>query len=213
MGTRGFWGFVHNDVERLTYNHFDSYPSGLGADLLTWARAQDWDKVRQRVIDLQVVDEQAEPSENERIRVADFTDSRVSTGTDWYSALRHCQGDPEMTLASGYMIDSHEFPLDSLFAEYGYVFNLDDGTFEVYRGFQKDVPKSGRWAGRPTAEENLLNHSKHVEWCRENGREPFYPETPDYKAVTLWRVWPLHDLPTMEEFDKALGEDSDPHSL
>jgi hypothetical protein len=38
MGTRGTWGFVLDDREKLTYNHFDSYPDGLGADLLNWLR-------------------------------------------------------------------------------------------------------------------------------------------------------------------------------
>ena len=35
MGTRGAWGFlVDGDDSRITYNHFDSYPSGLGANLV-----------------------------------------------------------------------------------------------------------------------------------------------------------------------------------
>jgi len=188
MGTRGAWGFVLNGSERLTYNHFDSYPSGLGIDLLAWARQADWDKVREQVMNMTIVDEDGTPTEDEREQVAEYTDTHVSTGSDWYSALRHTQGDPEKTLRSGFMTDGSAFPLDSLFCEYAYVFNLDDGTFEVYQGFQKTRPTCGRWAGRPTPEEE---------------REP------EYKAVRLWEVWPLHDLPTQEQFTERLIGDSE----
>ena len=33
MGTRGFWGVRDNGRTRFTYNHFDSYPTGLGVDV------------------------------------------------------------------------------------------------------------------------------------------------------------------------------------
>ena len=30
MGTRGAYGFRINDKDKVTYNHFDSYPDGFG---------------------------------------------------------------------------------------------------------------------------------------------------------------------------------------
>ena len=30
MGTRGLWGFRKDGKDKLTYNHFDSYPDCLG---------------------------------------------------------------------------------------------------------------------------------------------------------------------------------------
>jgi len=33
-GTRGIIGFRLNSQDKLTYNHFDSYPDGLGVALL-----------------------------------------------------------------------------------------------------------------------------------------------------------------------------------
>lgn len=58
MGTRGSWGFVLNGKRWETYNHFDSYPSGLGEDLLSWAReVQDWSVVADRVASLTLVDQ------------------------------------------------------------------------------------------------------------------------------------------------------------
>jgi len=207
MGTRGAWGFVHNGVERITYNHFDSYFDGLGADLLAWARQADWDKVRQQVTDLHMVDETEAPNDDERAQVADYTDSGVSTGTDWYSALRHCQGDPEKTLASGFMIDSTGFPVDSLFCEYAYIFDLDSGTFEVYVGFNKTLPTAGRWAGRPTPEEDNDHYARHVEWCKEQGREPWLPKESEYKAVRLVEVFNLYDLPSEPQWTERFVGD------
>ena len=33
MGTRGLLGFIIAGCRRASYNHFDSYPSGLGAQV------------------------------------------------------------------------------------------------------------------------------------------------------------------------------------
>ncbi len=209
MGTRGAWGFVINDNARLTYNHFDSYPEGLGSDILAWARqVSDWDKVKQQAMDLHMVNEQESPTEEEALKVAEFSDSGVSTGQDWYAALRKCQGDPDATLRSGYMTENSEFPLDSLFCEWAYLIDLDKGVFEVYQGFQTEVPTAGRWAGRPTAEEDNDRYAAHVEWCKANGREPWDDRVSKYKAVMLREVWPLHDLPTDAEWSERLvGDD------
>lgn len=40
MGTRGFVGFVIDGQEKIGYNHFDSYPDGLGVDVLSWLRGE-----------------------------------------------------------------------------------------------------------------------------------------------------------------------------
>lgn len=43
MSTRGLWGYIHNEYEFLTYNHFDSYPEGLGLITLSHARKAEAD--------------------------------------------------------------------------------------------------------------------------------------------------------------------------
>jgi hypothetical protein len=209
MGTRGFWGFIHNGVERITYNHFDSYPSALGEDLLAWAREADWNKVREQVKNLTIVDESSTPNEDERLKFAG-THENVSSGDDWYSYLRGNQGDPQKTLDSGYMIDSHDFPLDSLFAEWGYIFDLDAETLDVYRGFQKTVPSAGRWAGRPTTEEDAAAYVEHVEWCKAQDppREPWMPQESAYKAVRMVATFPLDALPDPALFNAEANEET-----
>lgn len=126
MSTRGTWGFVLDGKEYLTYNHSDSYPSGLGTDVLSWARQADWSKVREQVAALTLVEEQDEPTAEEIAKLG-VTPRNVSTGRDWYSALRDFQGEPQATLDLGYMTDHHG---DA--EEWGYVFDLDAGTFKVY---------------------------------------------------------------------------------
>lgn len=39
MGTRGTFGFRIDGVEKLTYNHYDSYPEGLGDEVVEWVLA------------------------------------------------------------------------------------------------------------------------------------------------------------------------------
>jgi hypothetical protein len=46
MGTRGTWGFVLDGEEKLTYNHFDSYPDCLGVEVL--------DALRERIAEVGV---------------------------------------------------------------------------------------------------------------------------------------------------------------
>lgn len=34
MGTSGLFGFVYNGKYYVVYNHYDSYPDGLGQDII-----------------------------------------------------------------------------------------------------------------------------------------------------------------------------------
>ena len=210
MGTRGAWGFVHEGREYLTYNHFDSYPDGLGGDLLRWAAGvTSWDSVRNDVTLLRLVDSQDTPTPDELTSYAASLDSRVSSGDDWYALLRGNQGDPAATLAAGVMIEGNTFPVDSLFCEWAYVFDLDAGTFEVYQGFQTSLPTEGRWAGRPTTEEDAEAYEAHVAWCAENDRDPWIPRTSEYKAVQRVGVWPLDALPSMDDLLAVAAEEAE----
>jgi hypothetical protein len=191
MGTRGFITFAVNDEEKTAYNHWDSYPDGLGLAVLGWLReaAKDPAALRQQAAALQVASPGSAPTDEDVARLAGFADQGVGTGSlrDWYVLLRATQGEPGLMLAAGVIEDARDFPLDSLFAEWGYVIDLDgDGLFEVYRGFQKQPHDLGRFASR----------------SEPGGNHGYYP-------CARTARWPLAALPGNEEFLAQLREDDD----
>jgi hypothetical protein len=202
MGTRGFIGFVADGGEKIAYNHFDSYPGGLGIDMLGWLRfavgdlenpAGGVDALRERVRAIRVVDGSTTPTPEDIERLSEWANTRVSRQSldDWYCLLRETQGNPGNIVAAGVLIDSSDFPRDSLFAEWGYVVDLDASVFEAYKGFQKTRPEAGRFKDREP-----VDHPR-------GGKSEYYP-------VALAASWPLDTLPPDEEFLAALegGEDA-----
>jgi hypothetical protein len=195
MGTRGVIGFVVDGQEKLTYNHFDSYPSGVGYEVLNWLRTlsgskldEVWDKAK--ALTLVNADDKPTPGQIEALKT--YADQGVSTNQldDWYVLLRQAQGSLGAFLDAGYAPDSHEFPLDSLFCEWAYVIDFDQIVFEVYKGFQKVQPTEGRWKDA----ERLPNH-------RGDGPSDYWP-------VQRVGVWSLERLPDDAEF-LALDAPSD----
>jgi hypothetical protein len=125
MGTRGFWGFVVDGQDKFTYNHFDSYPEGLGSDLMKAFRKTDLNTLKDRVRAIVMVGEDAKPTDAEQATYGEFWHD-VSTGKDWYSLLRDLQGDFERQLEAGVMVETVGFQ------EYGYVFDLDKNVLRLY---------------------------------------------------------------------------------
>jgi hypothetical protein len=192
MSTRGFVGFVADGQEKIAYNHFDSYPDGLGVAVLEWLHkaGTDIEAIKARAVALRVVTTDTDP-----VTDADIEALRPWTNTevgghkdrpDWYQLLRETQGNPEQMLAAGVIEDAHEFPLDSLFAEWGYVVDFDAGVFEVYQGFQEQPHDRGRFADRePTLEPRTTT-----------GARTWYP-------CALVASWPLGKLPDKDAFRVA----------
>lgn len=177
MGTRGLFGFVVDGEVKVTYNHADSYPSGLGSDVLDWLKRADLDDAAARARQLELVTDAVPPTPAQVERLRQFHDPRVSTGstTEWYSLLRHTQGDPAAVLAAGVMLDGVAFAADSLFCEWAYVVDFDRQKLEVYRGFQTAPHADGRFAS----------------------------DTPDrrgYYPIRLVAEFSFDDLPPDEEF-------------
>ena len=147
MGTRGAYGFHKGGVDKIAYNHWDSYPTGLGADVAAFV-CQHTDEEMATIFDrIVIVDTKEKPTSDQIAECMPFFDGNVSEQTpeDWYCLLRKAQGNLE-AYAGGlrYMIGQADFLKDSLFCEWGYVINLDKGVLEVYRGFQK-APSKNRY--------------------------------------------------------------------
>ena len=202
MGTRGAFGVIIGEQEKIGYNQFDSYPDGYGIENLSWLRAVDHTTVRRLATAAKVVSNDRRPSKEEQEFLALYADTNVSEQSleDWYCLLHKTHGSIDLMLQSGYIEDCSSFPLDSLFCEWAYIVDLDEDVFEVYQGFVKGRPTLGRWAGRPTPEEDAANFQKHLDWCEKEGREPWFPETAEYGAVGLIARWRLDALPSDEEF-------------
>jgi hypothetical protein len=85
-------------------------------------------------------------------------------------------------LQAGVTADASDFPMDSLYCEWGYLIDVDTATFEVYTGFQKAPHDAGRFAHRP-------------------------PTNEDYYPVALAASWPFTALPGPRQFMDQLGQD------
>jgi hypothetical protein len=175
MGTRGFLGWKIDGQVTLTYNHFDSYPTGLGVQVVSDLREQDVTTLKDRLAGVAKVEGQDVPTEEELILFAELVPN-VTADRDWYNTLHHLQGDLAGILDSRITPEvGEDWARDSLFCEWGYLIDLDDNELQVYKGFQQGaVPIVGRWA---------------TDTPNENG----------YLPVSLIDAWPLTDLPSDEE--------------
>jgi hypothetical protein len=163
MGTRGALGFACNQTLKVTYNHYDSYPDGLGNEVVEFCNKvkadKGWDKLKEKVSALQLVKDNQKPTASQKKAYAEFTNMGVGdqSDDDWYCLLRNAQGVEGLNAVYDgkvhHMIDSKEFVKDSLFCEYAYVIDLDKMTFDVFRGFQKTAQKGNPFGEKPNKDE------------------------------------------------------------
>lgn len=152
MGTRGFVGFNAEGRETITYNHWDSYPDGLGVAVLHFLRNMTPDdeiRYRDQAIRIKHINNDVPPTRDEIVELIKYSNLSVSEqdASDWYCLLRETHGNPRLILGCGYAAHDDAWPLDSLFCEWGYLVDFDARKLEVYEGFQTSPVTEGRWAG------------------------------------------------------------------
>jgi len=159
MSTRGQVGYIHQGKYAGTYNHSDSYPDGLGEDVVAAVReVKDWDKFKENYAKLKWVSRDYKPSEEEIEANSRHADLRVSEQklTDVYCLLRNIQGADQIPLIDRgevtLMIDNKDFIKDSLFCEYAYVLDLDNMMLEFYEGYQRVKQPGNRFKKAPKSE-------------------------------------------------------------
>ncbi len=141
MSTRGAWGLRKNGQDKLTYNHYDSYPSGLGRTIAEFVAKTPVTKLHGIFDRVELVEEEGGLSPEQQSALG------AKPGSTWYNALRYAQGEPDAYLNGlAYMTDGAFFMHDGLCCEWAYVINLDTGRLEVYKGFQT-TKGEGRYAG------------------------------------------------------------------
>lgn len=142
MGTSGKYGFYYEGKYYWFYNHWDSYPSGLGADLimqLEYAIDNNlFDAWKCKLSNMKYVNDDNIPSEDDINRLEKYTDLTVGSQStnDWYCLTRKCQGSIQNTIDSGVCIDII-YP----FVVFGYLINFDDNTFTCYGDSKEFVYK------------------------------------------------------------------------
>ena len=157
MGTRGAYGFRIKDQDKVTYNHFDSYPEGLGRNMLEYISHTSLPRMRRVANRIILVGQDSRPSPELIQKYGEFADLGVSrqTLTEWYCLLRKAQGNLfPYNHNLRHMIDTQAFLADSLFCEWAYIINLDNSQFEVYREFNQDPNVPGRYAGNSISNSN-----------------------------------------------------------
>ena len=155
MGTRGCYGFRKNGIDKLTYNHFDSYPSYLGKIILEFFKETSLDEMNEIYDRLIMVDEGGKPTPEQIEECKKYYDENVSKQTpeEWYCLLRKVQGKPnEYKHGLRYMTDDGDFIKDSLCCEYAYIINLDTKQLEFWKGFQHKPDPDNRYGTNPRKE-------------------------------------------------------------
>lgn len=148
MGTRGCYGFRKNGIDKLTYNHFDSYPDGLGRDVVKFCKETSIEEMNEIFDRIILIDENSKPTAEQIVECMKYYNGDVSTRTqeDWYCLLRETQGNLSV-YKNGlkYMIDNNDFIKDSLFCEFAYIINLDTNCLEFWVGFQHEPDAGNRY--------------------------------------------------------------------
>lgn len=204
MGTRGLVGVVIDGEIKSSYNHWDSYPSGLGVKVVETVQGflsspDGLANLKNKARAMTLVNEDEQPTVEQATRFLGHADTEVSTGAiqEWYVLLRKLQGDLAGMLEAGVMIDGSGFELDSLFCEWAYLVDLDREVLEVYQGFQTERHDKGRWAGLPTdetIEQRAAEAQKQLDANEINQDQFNYFSKTSYHSIALIAEIPFVDL-------------------
>lgn len=187
MGNRGAYGFRVNDEDKVTYNHWDSYPKWLGRNVMNYIASTPIDEMRRIAGDIVLVDGASKPSPELIEQYRHYADLNVSNQRydDWYCLFRNSQGELHpYNRDLRHMVDGSGFLADSLLCQWAYIVNLDNEKLEVYRGLNRDPHAAGRYA------------------------ELALPDNYGYQGVTLRREIPVKHVKKeiLEDLVKELEE-------
>lgn len=148
MSTRGYYGILKKGKLKGTYNHFDSYPSGLGVKIVEQLNNIEGDKIKklsEAYNYIKMVKADSKPSAKAKKLCLELGayDKLVSNQSidDWYCLLRNTQGNIlcYVDKVLPYMINNNDFLEDELFCEWAYILDLDEKKFKVYINGIKDL--------------------------------------------------------------------------
>lgn len=187
MGTRHLIAVLTDGEYKVAqYGQWDGYPEGQGRDILAHLATMDHQQFREKCRAARFMSED-EIEEKWAQQGAKKGSAFVSMDICDRVTKKH----PELSrdTAAGILKLIHERPPgiglsnsltfagDSLFCEWAYVIDFDKGTFEVFRGFNKEPLAEGeRFRDMPRAKDS------------------------EYHPVKFVHSWPLDQLPAADEF-------------
>ena len=137
MGTRGAWGFIIDGKKKVTYNHWDSYPTGLGDTLVKDFYDLTCENNPGQLEIFPEIDLTGIRKLVKKLKLVNWenldTPDKKHAGKVW----EEIAGDIKAYLQFGLMYNNLSFMKDSLLCEWAYIFDLDKSLLKIYRGFQK----------------------------------------------------------------------------
>ena len=181
MGTRGVWGFRKGGHTIAVYHHFDSYPEGLGRDFFNFVKLNEEKGLLGKLFDNIVeIDSSVKPTPEQRKYCVEmgWIKANDNASGDWYWLLHDLQ-EPEnwqYAVYNGKKVLVHneiDFLIrDSLFCEFGYIYDIDEHELEFYEGFQH-VPQENNPYGCEPNDDGYYP-------CRLLGKIPMDKDEIDY---------------------------------
>lgn len=200
MGTRNLTAVFFNGEYRVAqYGQWDGYPSGQGATILGFLNADgNIEKLKSqlgkvRFLDPQGIDKEfCEQYDKNTPEWSNEPDNRTTEQKRWFETYmtRDLGGKILFNIANSndseiVIKNNIDFAGDSLFCEWAYIIDFDAGTFEVFRGFNKDP----------------LNESERFSKSPTDGK--------GYEPVKLVHSFQISELPSDEDFLKILEPPDD----
>jgi len=197
MGTRNLTAVYYGGEYKIAqYGQWDGYPEGQGATVLDFARSIAAPGARaafaEKVSKCRWITEKEIAAINDKIDAGELLNwQRVypELSRDTCADILRLVNESENGLA---LQDRIEFAADSLFCEWAWVIDLDAGTFEGFRGFNRT---------RPLTEEDrffFLNGAAKKDYQGTR----YYP-------VKLVAKWSLDALPNVSGFLAAFNEEDE----
>jgi len=191
MGTRHIIAVAKDNEYKLAqYGQWDGYPSGQGAGVLSFLKANKLEVFAEKLSNVSYITEEelkqrwveagAAPDEEwvtldvSRKMAEMYPENVRDTGSDILGIILNAERPIKVT-------NSIDFAADSVFCEWGYVIDLDKNTFEVFRGFNHDPL---------TESDRFYNLDKPGE---------FHP-------IKLLKSYDLNNLPSEEDFVEELDK-------
>lgn len=136
MGTRGLIKLICRGKVIYVYNQFDSYPKGLGQNLVNELNTllalygKEW--LIEKISSLRIVTDDDIPSNEDIDKLKLYTNLSVSnqSTSDWYCLLRETQGSLTKIIEAGY-VQLFDYQEGNIMIEYIYDIDLDNNIFAI----------------------------------------------------------------------------------